>query len=70
MRVERERPTELDPAKRAETYVRLQDMLEETGAYVFLFYGLNTWLTRAALKGAWTPDGQWPLLRDVAPAES
>jgi peptide/nickel transport system substrate-binding protein len=61
---------ELDPAKRAEIYVQLQDMLEETGAYVFLFYGLNTWLTRAALKGAWTPDGQWPLLRDVAPAES
>jgi peptide/nickel transport system substrate-binding protein len=69
-RLSQQAVTELDPEKRAAIYRTLQDRQEETGAYVFLFHGLNTWLTRAPIKGAWTPDGQWPLLRDVTAAES
>lgn len=59
---------ESDPAKRAAMYVALQDRLEETGAYVFLYHGVNAWLTPKTLKGAFTPDGQWALLRDFAAA--
>jgi len=49
-------------------YVDLQDKLEETGAYVFLFHGVNAWLTDPKVQGAWTPDGQWALLRDMTAA--
>ena len=59
---------ETDEAKRAAMYVDLQDQLEETGAYVFLFHGVNAWLTDSKVKGAWTPDGQWALLRDMTAA--
>ncbi len=56
---------EQDPAKRAQMYVDLQDQLEETGAYVFLYHGSNAWLTHPPIKGAWTPDGQWALFREI-----
>jgi peptide/nickel transport system substrate-binding protein len=59
---------EPDAAKRAAMYVNLQNKLEETGAYVFLYHGVNAWLSSKELKGAWTPDGQWALLRDMAVA--
>lgn len=59
---------EPDPAKRAQMYVDLQDKLEETGAYVFLYHGVNAWLSPKELKGAWTPDGQWALLREMSVA--
>jgi len=59
---------EEDPEARAAMYVRLQDELEETGAYVFLYHGVNAWVLPPELKGAWTPDGQWALLREIAPA--
>lgn len=59
---------ETDDSKRAEMYVALQDQLEETGAYVFLYHGVNAWLFPPELKGAWTPDGQWALLREIAMA--
>ncbi|MGQ9368286.1 ABC transporter substrate-binding protein [Azospirillum sp. ST 5-10] len=59
---------EADPAKRAAMYVDLQNELEETGAYVFLYHGVNAWLSPKGLKGAWTPDGQWALLREFAAA--
>jgi peptide/nickel transport system substrate-binding protein len=59
---------ETDDAKRAEMYIALQDQLEETGAYVFLYHGVNAWLFPPELKGAWTPDGQWALLREIAMA--
>ncbi|MFT4464237.1 MAG: hypothetical protein ACMX3H_19660 [Sodalis sp. (in: enterobacteria)] len=49
-------------------YIKLQDQLEETGAYVFLYHGSNAWLTPKTVHGAWTPDGQWPLFRDVTGA--
>ncbi|MBD1588203.1 peptide ABC transporter substrate-binding protein [Pseudomonas sp. C2L12B] len=59
---------ELDPAKRAAQYIKLQDELEETGAYVFLYHGTNAWITPNTVHGAWTPDGQWPLFRDATGA--
>lgn len=59
---------EPDAAKRAEMYIDLQNKLEETGAYVFLYHGVNAWLSPKELKGAWTPDGQWALLRDMSAA--
>lgn len=57
-----------DDAERAAMYVKLQDELEETGAYVFLYHGVNAWVFPPELKGAWTPDGQWALLREITMA--
>jgi peptide/nickel transport system substrate-binding protein len=59
---------EADEAKRAEMYIDLQNRLEETGAYVFLYHGVNAWVSPKELKGAWTPDGQWALLREMSAA--
>jgi peptide/nickel transport system substrate-binding protein len=61
---------ELDPEKRAALYAKLQDALEETGGYLFLYHGLNAWLTRSPVHGAWSPDGQWALLREVGKADA
>jgi len=57
-----------DDAARAAMYIKLQDELEETGAYVFLYHGVNAWVFPPELKGAWTPDGQWALLREITMA--
>jgi peptide/nickel transport system substrate-binding protein len=57
---------EQDVGTRAAMYVTLQDMLEESGAFVCLYHGLNAWACRRPVKGAWSPDGLWPMLRDVA----
>jgi peptide/nickel transport system substrate-binding protein len=62
--------SELDPVKRAADYEALQAQMEESGAYVFLYHGLNAWITRSSIKGAWTPDGKIPLLREVTAARS
>jgi peptide/nickel transport system substrate-binding protein len=54
---------EPDPAKRQAMYVRMQDLMEESGAYVFLTHGINAVLYRNHLKPALTPDGNRMLLR-------
>jgi peptide/nickel transport system substrate-binding protein len=59
---------ETDEAKRAATYRKMQDILEESGAYVFLTHGLNAWVSRSTVKPAWSPDGQWLLLRETTGA--
>ena len=59
---------ETDEAKRAETYRKMQDMLEESGAYVFLTHGVNAWVSRATVKPAWSPDAQWLLVRETTGA--
>jgi peptide/nickel transport system substrate-binding protein len=59
---------ETDDAARTAKYIALQDQLEETGAYVFLYHGVNAWVFPPELKGAWTPDGQWALLREISMA--
>jgi peptide/nickel transport system substrate-binding protein len=54
---------EPDPAKRHAMYVRMQDLMEQSGAYVFLTHGVNAALYRNHLKPAFTPDGSRMLLR-------
>ena len=57
--------SETDPVKRAAMYVDLQDQLEETGAYIFLYHGVNPWITKSSIVGAWTPDGGRAILRKI-----
>lgn len=54
---------EPDQAKRHAMYVKMQDLLEESGAYVFLTHGVNAVLYRTHLRPALTPDGNRMLLR-------
>jgi len=54
---------EVDPAKRHAMYVRMQDLMEQSGAYVFLTHGINALLYRNHLKPAFTPDGNRMVLR-------
>jgi peptide/nickel transport system substrate-binding protein len=54
---------ETDPGKRHAMYVRMQDLMEESGAYVFLTHGVNAVLHRQSLRAALTPDGNRMLLR-------
>jgi len=56
---------EQNEALRAAKYVALQDMLEESGAFLPLYHGVNAWACRSGIVGAWSPDGQWPFLRDI-----
>ena len=48
---------ETDPAKRAEMYVRMQDLMEESGAYVFLTHELNAAIYRDDIEPGLLPDG-------------
>jgi peptide/nickel transport system substrate-binding protein len=60
---------EMDKAKRQEIYARMQDLMEESGAYKFLTHGVNAYIyNHAKLKPALGPDGQNQSLRDFAPA--
>jgi peptide/nickel transport system substrate-binding protein len=60
--------TEADTAKRHAMYVRMQNLMEESGAYVFLTHGVNAVLCRNTVKPALTPDGNNMLLRRFQPA--
>ncbi|WP_373352808.1 ABC transporter substrate-binding protein [Pseudoroseicyclus sp. CXY001] len=55
---------ETDPAIRDQMYIELQDELEETGAYVFLYHGVNAWVSKTDVEAAYSADAQWALLRD------
>ncbi|AJE48465.1 ABC transporter substrate-binding protein [Celeribacter indicus] len=59
---------ETDPESRAQIYVELQDELEETGAYVFLYHGVNAWIFAPDVAPAYSADAQWALLRDFGAA--
>jgi peptide/nickel transport system substrate-binding protein len=48
---------ETDPAKRAEMYVRMQDLMEQSGAYVFLTHELNAAIYRDHIEPGLLPDG-------------
>jgi peptide/nickel transport system substrate-binding protein len=48
---------ETDPAARAAIYVRMQDLMEDSGAYVFLTFGLNAALIKAAHRAMPLVDG-------------
>ncbi len=49
--------SEQDARKRHDLYVRMQDIMEESGAYVFLTHGVNPILYRDHLVPAFSPDG-------------
>ncbi|MBM3585498.1 MAG: peptide ABC transporter substrate-binding protein [Alphaproteobacteria bacterium] len=49
---------ELDPTKRAALYTQMMDMMEESGAYVFLTPGVNPLLVRDGIQEAVSPDGR------------
>jgi peptide/nickel transport system substrate-binding protein len=53
---------ELDPEKRGAMYVRMQDLMEESGAYVWLTNGLNAKIYRDTLVPATSADGRLLLL--------
>lgn len=57
---------ETDPDKRAQMYVALQDELEETGAYIFLYHGVNAWVSKPSVNAVFSADAQWALLRDFS----
>ena len=48
---------ETDPEKRHEMYVRMQDLMDESGAYVFLTHELNAAIYRDELVPGLLPDG-------------
>ncbi len=48
---------EADPGKRHEMYVRMQDMMEESGSYVFLTHEAVGVLTRDSVSSATMPNG-------------
>ncbi|MEX2647462.1 MAG: ABC transporter substrate-binding protein [Alphaproteobacteria bacterium] len=60
---------ETDVDKRNAIYTRMQDLMEESGAYLFLTHGVNAFIyNHAQLKPALSPDGQNQNLRYHMPA--
>jgi peptide/nickel transport system substrate-binding protein len=49
--------SEADRSKRDAMYRRMQDLMEESGSYIFLTHGVNAALCRDSIKPAITPDG-------------
>ena len=58
---------ETDTAKRGEMYQRLQDLMEESGAYRFITHEATPVIYRNSVNPAFRPDGL-PLLRYFTPA--
>ena len=58
---------ETDPAKRDAIYKRAQDLMEESGCYVFLTHEVVGLMHRDSVKPGLRPNGE-PLLKDFAPA--
>ncbi len=66
-RLEAAAKAESDPAKRDEMYKKMQDIMEESGAYRFLTHEATPVVYRNTIKPAFRPDGL-PLLRFFTPA--
>jgi peptide/nickel transport system substrate-binding protein len=49
---------DLDPATRGQKYHEMQDLMEESGAYVFLTPGINAMLVANGVEPAVSPDGR------------
>ena len=58
---------EVDNAKRAQMYEKMQDIMEESGAYRFLTHEATPVIYNNAIKPAFRPDGL-PLFRFFASA--
>ena len=67
-RLHEEAKGELDETKRQAMYERMQDLLEDSGSYIFLTNGATASLSRDSVKPAISPDGQFQIFRDFAPA--
>ena len=60
--------SELDDKKRHDGYVRMQDLMEQSGAYVFLTHGVNAVLHRDTVVPALSPDAQRQYFKAFKPA--
>jgi peptide/nickel transport system substrate-binding protein len=60
--------SELDGAKRDALYARMQDIMEESGSYLFLTNGSIASVSRDTVRPALSPDGQFQFFRDFAAA--
>jgi peptide/nickel transport system substrate-binding protein len=58
---------ELDPAKRDEIYTRMQDIMEESGCYVFLTHEVTGLMYRSTVVPALKPNGT-PMFKEFKPA--
>ena len=58
---------ELDPAKRDVIYKRLQDLMEESGDYVFLTHEVVGIMVKDSIEPGLRPNGE-PMLADFKPA--
>ena len=67
-RMHEEAKGELDTAKRQAIYERMQDLMEDSGSYVFLTNGATASLCRNSVKPSLSPDGQFQIWSDFAPA--
>ena len=52
---------ELDPAVRDPMYVRMQDLMEESGSFVFTTHGPNAFLHRDSIVPSLDPDGRYSI---------
>ena len=55
---------ELDAQKRDAMYRHMQDLMEQSGSYIFLTHGVNAALYRNTIKPSLSPDAQRMLFRD------
>lgn len=60
--------SELDARRRGEGYQRMQDLMEASGAYVFLTHGVNAVIHRETVVPALSPDAQRQIWKDFSPA--
>ena len=61
-RLSNESRTEFDNDNRRQIFVRMQDLMEESGAYLFLTSGVSVSLYRNTIRPATTPDGSRHIL--------
>ncbi len=52
---------EMDPARRAAMYVRMQELMEESGAYLFLTHEVSSVMYRNAIVPGLMPDARYIL---------
>jgi peptide/nickel transport system substrate-binding protein len=56
--------SEMDVKKRGELFLRMQDRMEESGAFVWLTNGVQAMMHRTTVEPATTPDGRWYIFQD------
>ena len=56
--------SEMDPKKRGDLFLRMQDRMEESGAFVWLTNGVQAMMYRTTVEPATTPDGRWYIFQD------